>query len=104
MPDVAAQKCEVGQRTIEASVVGLNEGLGHFAVLDEESVALAAGVAKDGGTIEGEVKSRGKLAVRVGKEADARLAGGVQGGSPCTHAESVLALRPYRERMKKFVA
>ena len=87
----AVQKRGGERHTIETGVVRLNESLGHLAVLDNKGVALATGVAKDGSTIEGQVKSRGELAVRVGKEADARLAGGVEGGSPCTHAGSALA-------------
>ena len=90
--------------TVKSGVVGLDVSLSHLAVLDDKSVTLAAGIAEDGGTVEGQVEGRCELAVRVGKEADARLAGGIQGGSPCTHAEIVLALRPCRERMKKFVA
>lgn len=57
--------------TIQAGVVGLDVGLGDLAVLDDESVALTAGVAEDGGTVEGQVEGRSQLAVRVGEEADA---------------------------------
>lgn len=57
--------------TIKAGVVGLDVGLGDLAVLDDESVALTAGVAEDGGTVEGQVEGRSQLAVRVGEEADA---------------------------------
>ena len=53
------------------------------------SVTLAAGIAEDGGTVEGQVEGRCELAVRVGKEADARLASGVLGSTPGTHAESM---------------
>jgi hypothetical protein len=81
------------KHTIKAGVVRLNVSLGHFAVLDNKGVALAAGVAKDGSTIEGQIKGAGKLAVRVGKEADARFASRVQGGAPSAHAGSVLAVR-----------
>jgi len=45
-------------------------GLLDLAVLNDQSVALAAVVAEDGSGIEVEVESLGELAVRVGKEAD----------------------------------
>ena len=75
--------------TVESSVVGLDVSLNHLAVLNDKSVALATGIAEDGGTVEGEVKGRGELAVRVGKESDARLASGVLRGSPGAHAGSM---------------
>jgi hypothetical protein len=81
-----------GRRTIKASVVGLNVSFGDFAVLNHKSVALAAGIAKDGGTIKGQIKGRSELAVRVGKETDARFTGGVQGSTPGAHAGSMLAV------------
>lgn len=56
--------------TTHASVVGLDVGLLDLAVLDDQGIALAAVVAKDGCGIEVEVESLGELAVRVGKEAD----------------------------------
>lgn len=64
--------------------------LGDLAVLDDQSVTLAAGVAEDGGTVEGQVKGRCQLAVRVGEEADARLASGVKRGTPGAHSRSEL--------------
>jgi hypothetical protein len=75
--------------TVESGVVGLDVSLGHLAVLDDKSVTLAAGIAEDSGTVERQVKRRCELAVRVGKEADARLASGVLRGTPCAHAESL---------------
>jgi hypothetical protein len=86
--------CESGSRgmenhTVKSGVVGLDVSLSDLAVLDDKSVTLAASIAEDGGTVEGQVKGRCELAVRVGKEADARLASGVLGSTPGTHAESV---------------
>ena len=75
--------------TVKSGVVGLDVSLSHLAVLDDKSVTLAAGIAEDGGTVEGQVEGRCELAVRVGKEADARLASGVLGITPGTHAESM---------------
>ena len=45
-------------------------GLLDLAVLDDQGVALAAVVAKNGSGIEVEIESLGELAVGVGKEAD----------------------------------
>lgn len=45
-------------------------GLLDLAVLDDQSVALAAVVAENGSGIEVEIESLGELAVGVGKEAD----------------------------------
>ena len=61
-------------------------GFGYLAVLNDKSVPLAAGVAKDGGTVEGQVEGAGELAVRIGEEANTRLAGGVEGCAPGAHA------------------
>jgi hypothetical protein len=80
---------EDANHTVKSSVVGLDVSLGHLAVLDNKSVALAAGIAEDGSAVEGQVKGRCELAVRVGKEADARLASGVLRSTPGTHAESM---------------
>jgi hypothetical protein len=75
--------------TVKSGVVGLDVSLSDLAVLDDKGVTLAASIAEDGGTVEGQVKGRCELAVRVGKEADARLASGVLRSTPGTHAESV---------------
>jgi hypothetical protein len=80
------------KHTIDSGVVGLDVSLSHLAVIDDKSVALVAGIAEDGGTVEGQVKSRCELAVRVGKEADARLASGVLGGTLGAYAESMLVM------------
>ena len=79
----------VVNHTVKPSVVGLDVSLSHLAVLDDKSVALATGIAEDGGTVERQVKSRCELAVRVGKEADAGIASGVLRCTPGAHAGSM---------------
>jgi hypothetical protein len=58
------------QLTIETGVVGLHKGLFHLAVLDEQSIALTADVAEDGGAVEGQVKSLAEFGGRVTQKAD----------------------------------
>jgi hypothetical protein len=88
--------------TVKSSVVGLDVSLSHFAVLDDKSVALATGIAEDGGTVERQVKGRCELAVRVGKEANARLAGGVLRGTPGAHAGSMSVMSQGRGYQVRF--
>jgi hypothetical protein len=59
-----------GLHTINAGVVGLNEGLLHLTVLNEEGVTLASLVAKDGSTVKIEIQGLGERASWVTNEAE----------------------------------
>lgn len=56
--------------TVHARVVWLDMGLLDLAVLDQQGIALAALIAKDGTAVEREVQGFGEGASRVGNEAD----------------------------------
>lgn len=71
--------------TANTGIVGLDVCFLHFAAVDDEGVTLATVVAENGLAVEGEVEGFGELARRVAEEADARLAGRVEGFAPCGH-------------------
>lgn len=66
-------------------------GLLHLAVLDDQSVALAAGTSEDGSAVEGEVKGVGEVELGVCEEADAAALGGVELLRPGLGADWLLA-------------
>lgn len=61
---------ERGLYTIDASVVRLNEGLLHLAILNQKGVTLASLVAKDSGTVKIEIQSLSESASWVTNEAE----------------------------------
>ena len=56
--------------TINASVIRLDVSFFHFAILDDQGVALGAVVPKDRSGIECQVKVFGELAGRISYETD----------------------------------
>lgn len=78
-------------RHIQAGVVRLDMGLLDLAVLDNQSVPLAAGPAEDSGAVEGKVQSICEVKLGVGEEADAAALRGVELLGPGLCAGWVLA-------------
>lgn len=80
----------LGSGNVETGVVGLDESLLDLSILNEKNVALAAVVAEDGAAVEAEVEGLGELARGVTEEANAALAGGIEGISPSLGHEWVV--------------
>lgn len=55
--------------TVDTGVVGFHKSLLDLAILDQQSVPLAAVVTKDGGALEAQIQGLGELAARVTQEA-----------------------------------
>lgn len=57
-------------RTVETSVVGLDESFLDLSVLDKQDIALAAVVTEDSSAVEAEVEGLSELAGGVAQEAN----------------------------------
>ena len=71
MPELSVHDVEPGgkldfeQRTIQPGIVRFHVGFLHLSLLDDQGVALAAMIPKQGRAIESQIQCLGKLTCRV---------------------------------------
>lgn len=58
----------MSRHTVGTGTIWLNKCLGDLAILNLQSIALAAYASKDGGSIKSNVEGFGKLCRGIGKE------------------------------------
>lgn len=84
--DFLTQKCAVMRITIHASVVRFNMRPLHLAILNDQSISLAAVSTEDGSAVERQIQSPSKSESRISNEANLTLsaysnAGGISTGT-----------------------